>query len=124
LPRGEASTLINLGLLLRTAGQRAAAQAAIEQGLALARRIEDVEMVVRALSNIGALHHDRGDFIVAGKQLREAQAIMTHLDNPSLRRMLLLDLGQIAEKAGRPGWLPLRAGCWLARSRNLLYARR
>jgi tetratricopeptide (TPR) repeat protein len=60
-------------------------------------------MVVRALSNIGALHHDRGDFIAAGKQLREAQAIAAQLDNPSLRGMLLLDLGQIAEKAGRPG---------------------
>jgi predicted ATPase/DNA-binding CsgD family transcriptional regulator len=91
-----ARALRGAGLLAYAAGDYPEARAFTEQGLALAREIEDKRLISAALNNLGIILIDQGDYPAAHAACEEGLALARELADEPFVAVLLNNLGLLA----------------------------
>lgn len=95
-PAGLAQVWVETGNVLRQKGEPAAAQLALEEGLAQARKVQDRHGEMRALENLGKVARDQGDYLNARALLGESLALARTIDDTAGIMRALDNLGTAA----------------------------
>jgi non-specific serine/threonine protein kinase len=95
-PRVSARVLRGAGLLAYAEGDYVAARTFTEQGLAVARELQDRELVSAALNNLGIILIDEGDYAAAQSRCTEGLALARELADEPFTAILLNNLGLVA----------------------------
>jgi tetratricopeptide (TPR) repeat protein len=97
--RGEAFALNNYGRALLERGSSAQAARVLEQAIAIARDVEDDELVALATLNVGETLYLSGDLTSAEGRVSEALGYFNHTQNAWRQIECLRLLGDITAKA-------------------------
>ncbi len=99
---GAALTMAHLqwGHALMRLGRHEAAQARLEEALALSRSASRRDLQATALSGLGNVHHSRHDLAAAGDCYRQALTIAAEGGDRSSECTLLANLGLVAQQQG------------------------
>ena len=98
----RARMLEDAGVFAYTAGDFAVAPTLVEQGLAIARRVGDRELIARGLAIQGGVALAAAQVDTAQRALDEALAIARALDRPKIEADALHHLGSLASVRGDP----------------------
>jgi tetratricopeptide (TPR) repeat protein/transcriptional regulator with XRE-family HTH domain len=94
------SPLLRLGRVMQTWGDNVQIETYLQEGLALARVVDDHERVAVLLTSLGWIASEQGDYIQAEMYYQEGLAQVRRTGDRDRVKALLAGLGWIAEKRG------------------------
>jgi tetratricopeptide (TPR) repeat protein len=100
--RGEACSLLNIGLMQTVRGDPALARETLEQAVVQSRHAGDMELYASALLNLGIALGALGEVAEAEERITTAYGQFTIADIPMLRVRCLLQLATFANRRGEP----------------------
>ena len=100
--RGEACSLLNIGLMQTLRGDPAMARETLEQAVIESRHAGDMELQASALLNLGIALGALGEVAAAEERITTAYGQFTIADIPLLRVRCLLQLATFAHSRGEP----------------------
>jgi CHAT domain-containing protein len=98
----EADALGRLAALFEQKGEEYAALDTLERALRTWQNLGVLKEQIRNLESMGRIYSSMGDFTSAMERFREAEAIVSGLDNQILRAECLTRISEVALAAGKP----------------------
>ena len=98
----KAKALIDHGYNLNKQGNEELALQYLMDGLALAERIDQPELVIRALNSLGIYYNDRGDNVVSSDYYLKSLSLATEVNDTLGMLRPYVNLGSIYMDQGRP----------------------
>jgi tetratricopeptide (TPR) repeat protein len=100
--RGEACSLLNIGLLQAKCGDPVLARETLEHAVVQSRQSGDLELHATAMLNLGFALGELGSFAEAEERITTAYGQFTIADMPLQRVRCLLNLATFASRRGEP----------------------